>query len=284
VSLGVALVAASLLAASGSACGIVRFYEDDEGASATSSSSSSGTTTATSSTSTGVGPVDCDSPIGTACESGSFRSCDSVVIEGVPCCRVAKTCEDGELAWSSASCTDDCAQNCELISDPEHCDAVGWCGWFGGACRPQGYDARFVGLWLVDQPCHALYEATYYAFDAQGGLSIVDSVGLAPGEQTGLVTDCPQTTPPTFCESPLRCVFGDRWHSLGPTRLFVKGECNDGTTRAIQIGFTPEVQPVHACGGEGELLDVDGDIEWMHWGFEWSWRKCAEGTTPASCF
>ena len=273
-----------LLALSGSACRIVRFYDDVDGAGGSSSSSGAGgTSTETSSTSSGTEPLGCDSPIGSSCDGELFPSCDSVSVEGVPCCYVSKVCEGGEVSWTSASCTDDCAQNCELVTDPEQCDAVGWCGWFAGACRQQGYDARFVGLWLVDQPCHAAYEATHYDFGPTGELSIVSSFGLEPGEQTGVVADCPQSTPSTYCESPLRCVFGDRWHSVGPTQLFVEGECNDGTTRAIHLGFTPEVQPVFACGGEGELLDVDGDTEWMHWGFEWSWRKCPVSTGPDSC-
>ena len=35
---------------------------------------------------------------------------------------------------------------------------------------PREQDARFVGMWLVDQPTHALYEATYYTFEASGAL------------------------------------------------------------------------------------------------------------------
>lgn len=187
-------------------------------------------------------------------------------------------------AGGTTSCTDDCAQRCELVSDPESCDALAGCAWFAGACQPASHDPRFVGLWLVDQPCHALYEATYYELDATGALSVARSLGLEPGAQTGVVAPCPQTKPSMPCESELRCVFGERWHSVGPTQLYIEGVCSDGTTRAIHLGFTPEVQPVHACGGEGELLDVDGDPDWMHWGSEWSWRKCTPGTGPERCF
>ena len=37
--------------------------------------------------------------------------------------------------WEPAACTDDCAQNCELIQNPEHCEAVPWCALSPDGCE-----------------------------------------------------------------------------------------------------------------------------------------------------
>ena len=95
-----------------------------------------------------VPPADpCAAPIGAACDAASFPQCPMVPVSGVPCCWTAKVCEGGALSWGSVVCTDDCAQDCQLIGDASQCSAVGWCAWYGSEppCVGPGGPPPLVG-------------------------------------------------------------------------------------------------------------------------------------------
>jgi hypothetical protein len=131
-------VTVGLLALSvGPGCGAIAVLEEGTGgaggsASTSGSTSKSGSTAVTSTVSktasaqTGM-PDLCHAPVGTACDPGTFPQCSPEQVSGIPCCYIAKTCGPLGVGWEPATCTDDCAQNCELIQNPEHCPAVPWC-------------------------------------------------------------------------------------------------------------------------------------------------------------
>jgi len=148
---------------------------------------------------------------------------------------------------------------------------------------PELHDARFVGLWLVEQPFHALYEATFYELGADGAVreGPSDPAGCAAhlGEHcvTGSVADAATGT---------SCVFGERWRSLDPATLVVRGACDDGRARDIVLAFDPD--PSGNAESAGVVLaSVGGETTWAHDNWEWSFRKCAPDAiedAPHCCY
>lgn len=67
------------------------------------------------------------------CSVSDFGRC-SHTIAGVPCCTRDVYCDDGVVV-DETSCTDDCAQSCELVEDASDCEAFR-CEWFVGGCGP----------------------------------------------------------------------------------------------------------------------------------------------------
>jgi hypothetical protein len=124
---------------------------------------------------------------------------------------------------------------------------------------PGEQDDRFVGLWLIDQPAHALYEATKYRFEADGTLIVEDSCSLGYPEDyvTGHVWNEAGT---------VECRFGDRWRSDGPETLIITGDCDDGVSRDIVIAISLSM--------EVDVQTVDGDPRWDHYQFDWRWLEC----------
>jgi hypothetical protein len=129
VGVGIGLV----LLAVGAGCGGITILEDGSGGSggagSTTGTSASTVVTSTvskSSSSTGFADL-CQAPVGTPCTPATFPTCDLVTVSGIPCCFISKTCTPTGVDWQMESCTDDCAQSCELITNPEHCEALGWC-------------------------------------------------------------------------------------------------------------------------------------------------------------
>ncbi len=149
--------------------------------------------------------------------------------------------------------------------------------------------ARFVGLWAVDQPSHALYELTYYRLDADGRVTIGPSdppdcgVHLERHCVTGSVARCTPTPPEETCRGTPTCVFGDRWHSQGDRVLVFAGVCDDGVARDIAIELAADASHDTELGGPGTVLTVGGEAGWAHDNWSWAFRKCPAGTTPATC-
>ena len=148
--------------------------------------------------------------------------------------------------------------------------------------------ARFVGLWAVEQPNHALYEVTYYRFDADGAVTIgpsdpSDCSGhLERHCVTGSVARCLPTPPEQSCRGTPTCVFGDRWHS--DRVLVIAGVCDDHLARDIAVELAAD--PTHDAdwgGAGGTVLTVGDDPAWAHDNWDWAFRKCPAGTTPANC-
>jgi hypothetical protein len=155
---------------------------------------------------------------------------------------------------------------------------------------PEEHDARFVGLWAVEQPTHALYEVTYYDFAADGALAAVSSDPASCGGHlsqhcvTGSVANCVPRVPGERCEAALTCVFGDRWSSRSSSVLVIAGACSDGVARDIAIELAADSSSNTGWGGAGgTLLSVGGETSWSHDNWPWAFRKCPAGTDPATC-
>jgi hypothetical protein len=133
--------------------------------------------------------------------------------------------------------------------------------------------ARFVGLWMVDQPTHAGYESSYFELEASGRVRPAGSWGGSP-----TATVAPASGGALLCE------FGAAWHSVGTT-LIIDGVCTDGVARPIALQFlTPASQ--NSDSAEVSIDSVGGAPGWVHPGWPWRLRKCPAGTTspvPFGC-
>jgi hypothetical protein len=153
------------------------------------------------------------------------------------------------------------------------------------------HDARFIGLWIVDQPFHAAYERTFYHFESDGRLVTGSSFPtncashLTEHCVTGTVANC-QKSPGSGqpCTSTITCVFGDEWFSKNGM-LGIVGKCSDLSPRTIWIHFGKDASLNTQPGGaNGAVLhSVNGDTNWSHDNWEWAFRKCPTGTTEATC-
>ena len=151
------------------------------------------------------------------------------------------------------------------------------------------HDARFVGLWAVTQPYHALYEQTLYTFHADGRLELGPSIPddcsghLSQHCVTGSVANCRPASEYESCRDELTCVFGDKWHSLDSATLVIVGDCSDDVARAIQIAFNPDSSGNAQIDGAGaQLVSVAGDVDWSHDNWQWAFQRCPDGD-PATC-
>ena len=148
---------------------------------------------------------------------------------------------------------------------------------------------RFVGLWIVEQPSHALYEATFYEFVKDGTLRTgrSDPAGctghLSEHCVTGSVANCEKNQTAT-CVGTISCVFGKEWYSLDSATLIIVGTCSDGVARDIRIAFAKDASSNTEFGGSGAtLVSVDGDTKWSHDNWDWAFRRCPAGTTEVTC-
>jgi hypothetical protein len=144
----------------------------------------------------------------------------------------------------------------------------------GDVGGPQGA-ALFQGVWAVEQPSHALYEATVYELREDGELLEHDTVIWGPPIAdfvTGTVR---------HDASAVECRFAARWRAVSPREVSMEGQCDDGASREIRLRF-PAGDP--ATGLVPDRVLVDGEEGWAHPGFMWSFRKCAgrEGCVQAS--
>jgi hypothetical protein len=151
--------------------------------------------------------------------------------------------------------------------------------------------ARFIGLWAVEQPFHALYEVTYYGLAADGVVTIgpsepADCSGhLERHCVTGSVARCTPTPPQDTCQGTPTCLFGDRWRSTSDRIVVLAGVCSDGVARDIAIELDAATGDDSDWNGAGAtVLTVGGETGWSHDNWTWSFRKCPPGTAPATCF
>lgn len=138
---------------------------------------------------------------------------------------------------------------------------------------PRETSDRFAGEWMVDQPFHALYEASWYFFHDGGQVEHLRDCSFGGEVPTGVVSDASDS---------LRCQFGDRWSAPDADTLVIDGACSDGRPREIVLGF-PADTTANAVGQSAiEVISVGGDHGWAHSQWEWAWQKCADtGCTPA---
>lgn len=140
-------------------------------------------------------------------------------------------------------------------------------------------DERFIGRWYIDQPYHALYEATFYEIHRDGTMQI-GSNDYPAGCRASLYNPCVVGWVGTRDYSKA-CTFGSKWYSVDANTLVIRGECADGVQRYIRLGFPAAMgRDTHT---EPEVLSVDGATGWLHNTFEWRFCKCPVGTTEATC-
>jgi hypothetical protein len=153
---------------------------------------------------------------------------------------------------------------------------------------PLTHDQRFVGLWAVTQPYHALYEQTHYWFNADGSLAAGDSIPndcsghLSEHCVTGSVANCKPPPGEFTCTSTVSCVFGSGWGSVDASTLVIEGVCSDSAPRLITLAFNPDSSMNAGFGANATLTDVDGDAIWSHDNWDWAFQKCPDGVT-ATC-
>jgi hypothetical protein len=159
-----------------------------------------------------------------------------------------------------------------------------------GGAEDGDHDARFIGLWAVEQPHHALYEVTYYRLRRDGSMrALASEPSNCTGHLrrhcvTGSVARCVHGPEMDPCTSDTTCVFGDEWHSRGSSTLVIAGACSDQVARDIVIEVAADASSNASFGGAGGTLVSVGDAtDWSHDNFEWAFRKCLPGSDLASC-
>ena len=139
------------------------------------------------------------------------------------------------------------------------------------------HDERFIGVWAVEQPLHALYEVTYYAFDADGSLHDLAS---EPANCSGHLSKHCVTG--SVASGETSCVFGDEWFSRGSSKLVVVGACSDQVDREIVIEMAADASSNTGFGGAGgTLISVGGEAGWTHDNFDWAFRRCTSSDLSA---
>jgi hypothetical protein len=158
-----------------------------------------------------------------------------------------------------------------------------------GTMLPSEHHARFVGLWAVTQPYHALYEQTHYWFNADGSLLTgasepADCSGhLSEHCVTGSVANCVPPAPGQgSCTGSISCVFGDAWGSVDDATLVIAGDCSDGVSRPITLAFNPDSSMNAGFGANATIVSVDGNANWSHDNWDWAFQKCEDGV-EATC-
>lgn len=74
------------------------------------------------------------------------------------------------------------------------------------------------------------------------------------------------------------------WISLGERVLVFAGGCDDGVACDLAVELAVDASHDTGWGGAGgTLLTVGGETGWSHHNWEWAFRKCPAGTTPANC-
>jgi hypothetical protein len=120
----------------------------------------------------------------------------------------------------------------------------------------------------VDQPGHALYEATFYLFKADTTIEIQRSVGAPTATfEVGTIQHTVTRTACTFG--------GGSWSAVDAQTLVINAPCDDGKSRNIELRFRGS-----PLLGKPESMLVDGKGGWAHPGFDWAFTRC--GGAPCS--
>lgn len=144
---------------------------------------------------------------------------------------------------------------------------AGGCSGSAGTGDPTGTHQRFVGEWMIDQPFHATYEASWYQFHDSGELEHLRDCSFGGPVPTGWVSDAGEQ---------VRCEFASSWSAPDADTLVIGGACSDGYDRDIQLAF-PRDDSSNATGVAAiEVVAVGGEAGWLHPQFDWSWQKCGD--------
>jgi hypothetical protein len=127
--------------------------------------------------------------------------------------------------------------------------------------------ALFEGLWVIDQPSHALYEATLYELGADGLIGVHETMLLGAEPWPDYVTGSVENA-----DSSVRCVFEGAWRSLEPRVVELETRCTDAAVRPVRIELPEDQDP--ATGVSAVVLSAGDESGWDHRDWPWSWRKC----------
>ncbi len=132
---------------------------------------------------------------------------------------------------------------------------------------PELQPPSVTGFWYIDQPMHALYEATVYRLEGDG--AITAGAAFPEDYRTGTVGMKDQS---------ISCEFAGTWSSDGQQWLEVGLTCSDGHSREALLYFE---QGITNCTGESGCFplvhSVDGDTEnWTRNWPEWMWVRCVD--------
>ena len=138
-------------------------------------------------------------------------------------------------------------------------------------------DLNFTGLWLVDQPTHALYEATYYELKVDGTLDQGNSIGL-----DGHLQEHGETGSVAKTSGEPSCVFGETWWNTDAFTLVILGQCSDDRFREIALTFERSPGLGVDLGAPTKIV-VGGESGWEHDNWPWRFLLCNAGETEATC-
>lgn len=136
---------------------------------------------------------------------------------------------------------------------------------------------EMVGYWKIDQPMHALYEASVYEFRSSGELLLVDNYAMegSPEYAVGSVWKKGKCPPQNICPPAIKCEFGNEWHSNIFQIITISGVCSDRVQRDIKIWLDTFSSP-DSIYYSAFVLFVDGEWGWYHGPFNWLWKKCID--------
>lgn len=140
----------------------------------------------------------------------------------------------------------------------------------------------FEGGWLIEQPLHALYEASFYRFERDGRVELLAST---PPDCTGHLERYCETGHVSPPSGTLLCRFGGgRWSEVSERVVAIEAVCDDGVSRVVVLDFE-ELDP--ATWGTPRIVSVDGEEGWVHASWDWTFRRCEAdlefGFEPVRC-
>lgn len=140
----------------------------------------------------------------------------------------------------------------------------------------------FGGGWLIEQPTHALYEASFYRFEADGRVELVVS---SPADCTGHLERFCETGHVSPPGGTLLCrLGGGSWEEIADRVLAIDSVCEDGVSRRVVLDFEG-LDPT--TWGTPTIVEVDGEEGWRHASWDWTFRRCNAdlqfGFEPVRC-
>lgn len=136
-------------------------------------------------------------------------------------------------------------------------------GALGDASLPDAGPSVFAGRWLVDQPTHALYEATIYDLRDDHWTEEVCTETFGGPVPTGVVERTADG---------LRCHFDGPWQSRHEGELAIDAYCDDSASRTVVLTVS---WGTDGAPSEVVVEKVDGERGWVHPWPEWRWLPCA---------
>jgi hypothetical protein len=151
--------------------------------------------------------------------------------------------------------------------------ALSGCASDGLTLPSNEHDVRFVGLWGVDQPNHALYEITLYTLRADGVIDVGPTRtfdGASEDFVTGTVARA---------DGSVICELAGTWHSLDSANLLLETSCSDGLSRDLHLRFAAS-SAGNTVDAQVIIVSVGGEGGWVHPGPDWRFFRCG---SEAAC-